>query len=52
MLYKSVAHTVLLYVRYSWVVTVAMLKVLEVLHHQAAQKIAVITAWCVEDIEW
>ena len=35
-----------------WVVTVAMLKVLEGFHHQAARKITGMTARCVEDREW
>ena len=44
MLYKAVAHMVILYVSVSWVVTVSMLKVLEVFHHWAAWRIAGMTA--------
>ena len=40
MLYKAVAHTVLLYGIDSCVMKVAMLKVLEVFHHKSAQRIA------------
>ena len=49
MLYKVVAHTVILYGSDSWVVTGSMLKVLEGFHHRTDWRIAVITARCAED---
>ena len=52
MLYKSVAQMVLLYESDSWVVMVEMLKVLEVFHHRAAQKISAMTARHAWDGEW
>ena len=45
MMYKAVSQTVLLYGSESWVVTVSMLKVMEVFHHRAARRIAVMMAW-------
>ena len=45
MLYKAVAQTVLLYGSESWVMTGAMMKVLEGFHHQATQCIAGMTSW-------
>ena len=47
-----VAQAVLLYERNSWVVTGAMLKVLECFHHQAARQIAGITDQHTKDREW
>ena len=52
MLYKVVAHKVLLNGSESWVVTEAMLKVLEGFHHRAARRIAGMTDHHVEDGEW
>ena len=52
MLYKVVAQTVLLYGSESWVVTGAMLKVLEGLHNILDRRIAGMTAWRVDDGEW
>ena len=40
MMYKSVVQTLLLYGSESWVVTGAMLKVMEGFHHRLAQRIA------------
>ena len=51
-LYKSVAHTAILYGSYSWVVMGEMLKVLEELHHILARRIAGMTDWRAEDREW
>ena len=52
MLHKAVAHTVLLYGSDGWVLTGAMLKVLEGFHHRSAQWIAVMTYWRAEGGEW
>ena len=52
MLYKVVAQTVILYGRKIWVVIGVMLKVLEGFHHQAARRIAGMTAWITEDGVW
>ena len=51
-LYKEVTHTVLLYVIYSWVVTVAMLKVLEGFHHRVSRRISGMTVQREEGREW
>ena len=51
-LYKAVAQMVLLYGSESWVVTGAMLKVLEGFHHRTSRRIAGMTAWNAEDREW
>ena len=51
-IYKSVIHTVLLYERKRWMVTGAMLKLIEGLHHQADRRISGKTAWCTTGIEW
>ena len=48
-IYKTVAHTVLLYGSESWVVTGEMLKVLEGFHHWADQQIVGMTAQHAED---
>ena len=39
MLYKAVVHAVLIYGKESWLVMVAMLKVLELFHHWVARQI-------------
>ena len=52
MLYKVVVQMVLLYRINSWVVTGAMMKVLEGFRHQAAWRIAVIMHRNIEDGEW
>ena len=52
MLYKAVAQTVLLYGCKIWLVTGAMLKVMEEFHQRAARRILVITARCAMDGEW
>ena len=52
MLYKAVTHTILLHGSDSWVVTGAMLKVLEGFHHWAARRIAGMTACHADDREW
>ena len=49
---KAVSQMVLLYRSESWVVTGAILKVLEGFHHRAAQRIAGMMAWSMEDGEW
>ena len=41
----------LIYGNESWVVTVAMLKVLDIFYHRADGLIAVLTVWCAEDRE-
>ena len=43
MIYKAVDQAVLLYVSESWVVTGAMLKLLEGFHHRAARRITGMT---------
>ena len=48
-LYKEVVEMVLLYGCKSWVVTGAILKILEDFHHQSARRIAGMTARCTED---
>ena len=50
-IYISVEQTVLLYGCESWLVTVAILELLEVSRHQASQKIAEITDRRMEDGE-
>ena len=45
MTYKAVVQTVLLYGIDIWVVTEAMLKVLEGFHHQVALRIAGVSSW-------
>ena len=52
MLYKAMAQTVLLYGSDSWLVAGAMLKALEGFHYLEAQKIAIMTAWRMENREW
>ena len=52
MLYKAVAQMVLLYGSESWVVTGAILKVLEGFHHKTAWRTAGMTDWRAEDGEW
>ena len=52
MMYKSVSQSVLLYVSESWVVTGAMLKVLEGFHHREVRRITGMTAKRVADGEW
>ena len=52
MLYKVVVHTVLLYGIKSWVVTVAMLKFMEIFHHWVDRQIEGNTDWLIVDIEW
>ena len=44
-MYKDVLHMVLLYRSESWVVTEAVLEVLEGFHHQVVRRIARISAW-------
>ena len=51
MMYKAVVQTVLLYGRRSWVVTEAMLKVLEGFHHQVDRRRVWMSAWRVWE-EW
>ena len=52
MIYKSVAQSVLLYGSESWVVTGAMLKVLERFRHQATRLITRMMAERVADGDW
>ena len=51
-LYKAVAQTLLLYGRKSWVMTGAMLKLLESYHGQTAQRIAGMMDRRMEDGDW
>ena len=51
-MYKAVAHSVLLYVSKSWVVTGYMLKVLTSFHHQAARRIMGMTEKLGAGGEW
>ena len=48
-LYKAVAQTLLIYGSESWVVTGAMLKVLEGFRHWAARCVAGMTYWRMDD---
>ena len=52
MLYKALAWNLLLCVSGSWVVTGAMLKVLEGFHHRSDRWIAGMTSQRVEGVEW
>ena len=52
MMYKEVVNTVLLYGSESWVVTDAMLKVMEGFHHILAQRIAGMKARRVREGGW
>ena len=49
MMYKAVAHSILLYVSEIWVVKGAMLKVVEGVFHQAARRITGVTEKLVAD---
>ena len=51
-MYKAVSYTVLLYGSKSWVVTEAMLKILEGFHHRAARRIAGMMVKRVADGMW
>ena len=51
-IYKVVLQTVLLYESDSWVVTEAMLKVLEGFHHRVDRSIAEIPGWRVREEGW
>ena len=44
-------QNLLIYGSESWVVTVAILKVLDIFYHRADGLIVVLTVWCVEDGE-
>ena len=52
MLYKGVVHLVLLCWSKSWVVTAAMLKVIEELHHRVARRITGMMARHKTSGEW
>ena len=52
MLYKAVAQTVLLYGSESWVMTGAMMKLLESYHGRTAQRIAGMMDRRMEDGDW
>ena len=52
MFYKAVVQTVLLYVSEIWVVTEAMLKVIEGFNHLAAIRIVGMTAQRTNDRYW
>ena len=52
MIYTAVSETVLFYGRKSWVVTGAMLNILEGFHHRAAIEFAGMTGKCVADEMW
>ena len=52
MMYKAVAHTVILYRSYIWLVIGATLKVLEGFHHRAVRQITGMTAHRAEEGEW
>ena len=51
-MYKTAIQLVLLYGSESWMVTGAMLKVLEGFHLRLARRIAEITAWSTTGGEW
>ena len=51
-IYKAMSQSVLLYGRKSWVVTEAMLKVLEGFNHRAARHITGMTSICGANAEW
>ena len=52
MLYKEISQSVLLYGRESWVVTGAILKLLEGFHHRQDRRIAGMTEWHTTSGEW
>ena len=52
MMYKTVAQSVLLYVSEIWLVTGAILKVLEWFHHWVARRVTGMTAKRVAGEEW
>ena len=52
MLYKAVEQMVILYGSESWVVTGAILKVLEGFHHRSSWRIAGMVDQRAEDVEW
>ena len=52
MLYKAVVHTVLIYECDSWVVTDAMMTVVEVFHHRVAWRLLGLTVIGGDDGEW
>ena len=52
MIYKAVIQTVLLYISESWVVTDAMLKVLEGLYHQVDQRITGMSSQKIREGGW
>ena len=51
-MYKAVAHAVLIYGREIWLVTGAILKILEGFHYRAARQIARMTEKLVSDGMW
>ena len=51
-LYKAVVHTVLIYECDSWVVTDAMMTVVEVFHHRVAWRLLGLTVIRGDDGEW
>ena len=51
-IYKAVIQTVLLYISESWVVTDAMLKVLEGLYHQVDQRITGMSSQKIREGGW
>ena len=52
MMYKAVVQTVLIYRIDFWVVTEAMLKVMEVFHHCLNRRIAGMSSWKVGEEVW
>ena len=52
MMYKVVVHMVFLYGINSWVVTDAILKLMEVFHHKVSWFIARMASWQVEEGGW
>ena len=52
MVYKVLVQVVLLYGSKIWVVTDAMMKVMELFHHRIARRIEVMTARKGDDREW
>ena len=47
MMYRAVVNMVLFYSSDSWVITGAMMKVLEVFHHWITRRLTENTEWCI-----
>ena len=51
-MYKAVVHNGLLYGSESWVITEAIMKLLEAFHHQISRRLMVKTSWRVGEESW